>query len=57
MLFRIYPLFLGSIQKRKSDILYNYADDTQMRTAYGCFALQGGGETILVARACPARRE
>ena len=55
MLFRIYPLFLGSIQKRKSDILYNYADDTQMRTAYGCFALQGGGETILVDTGLPSQ--
>lgn len=55
MLFRIYPLFLGSIQKRKSDILYNYADDTQMRTAYGCFVLQGGGETILVDTGLPSQ--
>ncbi len=53
--YKIYPVFLGSIQSDKSRSLHQYPAGEPIRTSYTCFVLKGNGKTIMVDTGLPTQ--
>ena len=56
-LYKIKPIFLGSIRNNKKDILYQYPYNEECITVYACYALLWGKDVILVDSGLPSQED
>ena len=57
MSYKVIPVFLGSMELNKKEMLYNYPRSEKIRMAYSCFVIQGPDRTILVDTGLPSQRD
>ena len=56
-LYKIKPVFLGSMKNNKKNVLYQYPYDEPCTTVYACYALLRDEEVILVDSGLPSQED